>query len=329
MQYIVLDMEWNQAWPGSYAAKKPLPLPLRGEIVQIGAVRVHEDQTLADEFQILIQPKYFKKMNRKIAKLTGIKDADLQARGVSFPEAMERFCAWCGEDCIFLTWGFDDAMVLKENLALHALDDSWASRWYNAQLIFNAQTDGLSPQRALKTAMEMMHIEPSRPAHDALGDAYHTALICSKLDLAAGIAQYTQTRIQQENSYQPEQLPGCVDRHVFHGYADKSAALTAMAGPENCCPVCGAAMQPARWLGQPGRRYMNLSHCPEHGDYLIRVRLSEEADGTLRASRLTYASDSEAAKSYVAQAAKPRRRSPNRRRHRRASKPAADAAKAE
>ena len=40
MQYIILDMEWNQPWPGSYSAKKALPSPMRGEIVQIGAVRM-------------------------------------------------------------------------------------------------------------------------------------------------------------------------------------------------------------------------------------------------------------------------------------------------
>ena len=72
MQYIILDMEWNQPWPGSYSAKKALPSPLRGEIVQIGAVRLLENRTVADEFQILIQPKYFKKMNRKVSSLTGI-----------------------------------------------------------------------------------------------------------------------------------------------------------------------------------------------------------------------------------------------------------------
>ena len=44
MQYIILDMEWNQPWPGSYSAKKALPSPLRGEIVQIGAVRMTQDQ---------------------------------------------------------------------------------------------------------------------------------------------------------------------------------------------------------------------------------------------------------------------------------------------
>ena len=114
-------------------------------------------------------------MNRKVSSLTGIKDAVLRESGVPFPEAMARFRAWCGGESIFLTWGFDDITILKENLALYGMDDSWASRWYNAQLIFNAQTDGATSQRALKTALELMGIEPSRPAHDALGDAYHGA----------------------------------------------------------------------------------------------------------------------------------------------------------
>ena len=42
MQYIVLDMEWNQPWPGSYAAQKVLPVQIHGEIIQIGAVRLLE-----------------------------------------------------------------------------------------------------------------------------------------------------------------------------------------------------------------------------------------------------------------------------------------------
>ena len=57
MHYIVLDMEWNQAWPGSSAARQALPL--HGEIIQMGAVRILEDRTVADEFQILIRPHFF------------------------------------------------------------------------------------------------------------------------------------------------------------------------------------------------------------------------------------------------------------------------------
>ena len=239
MQYIILDMEWNQPWPGSYSAKKALPSPLRGEIVQIGAVRMTQDQQVADEFQILIRPKYFKKMNRKVASLTGIRDSVLREKGVSFPEAAAKFQTWCGEACVFLTWGFDDITVLRENLAVFGLADGWTARWYNAQLIFNAQTVGSGAQKALSTAMQMMDIEPTRAAHDALGDAYHTALVCQRLRLAEGIAAYDAAVQAHENGFHGAELPGCVGRAVFHGYADKTAALGAMSGKENRCPVCG------------------------------------------------------------------------------------------
>ena len=48
MNYIVMDMEWNQPWPGSPSSKKVLPVQIRGEIIQIGAVRVTEEQEGAD-----------------------------------------------------------------------------------------------------------------------------------------------------------------------------------------------------------------------------------------------------------------------------------------
>ena len=276
MQYIILDMEWNQPWPGSYSAKKALPSPMRGEIVQIGAVRMTQEQQVADEFQILIRPKYFKKMNRKVASLTGIRDSVLREKGVSFPEAAAKFQTWCGEACVFLTWGFDDITVLRENLAVFGLADGWTARWYNAQLIFNAQTDGSGAQKALSTAMQMMDIEPTRAAHGA-------------------------------------ELPGCVGRAVFHGYADKTAALGAMSGKENRCPVCGGQMTAGKWYTQQGRRYLTKAHCETDGDFYIRVRLAHE-DEALRVSRLVYEPTEQVAKSYAALAQKPRARRPRRRR---------------
>ena len=274
MQYIVLDLEWNQPWPGSYSAKKVLPSPIRGEIVQIGAVRMSCEGTVADEFQMLIRPAYYKKMNRKVASLTGIKDAILKEQGKPFPEAMQAFHDWCGEDSAFLTWGFDDIVILKENLTLYGMDTAWVDKWYNAQLIFNAQTDGSSAQKALGSAMQIMGIEPTRPAHDALGDAYHTALICSRLRLAEGIDAYEKAAKEHENGLHGAELPGCLARHVSHGYADKAQALTAMAQEENVCPVCGGAMTCGKWYPQPGKRFMAMAACEQDGEFLVRVRLA-------------------------------------------------------
>ena len=166
MQYIVLDMEWNQPWPGSYAAQKVLPVQIHGEIIQIGAVRLLETGKIADEFQVLVRPKYYKKLNSRVSKLTGLRDARLREEGLSFPEALERFRDWIGGPCIFLTWGFDDITVLEDNILLHDGEPDWITQWYNAQMIFNAQTGCGNTQKALSTAMELLGIEQA----DANGD---------------------------------------------------------------------------------------------------------------------------------------------------------------
>ena len=327
MNYIVLDMEWNQPWPGSPSSKKVLPVNIRVEIIQIGAVRINEEQFVEDEFQIMIKPKYYRHLNRRVSKLTGIKEAKLREEGVSFPEAIELFRRWCGEDIVFLTWGFDDIGILRENLRLFGLEEDWTERWFNAQMIFNAQTDGSTSQKALKTAMEMFGIEATRPAHDALGDAYHTALICAMLNLKQGMAEYGAALKSHDNGFHGAELPGCLDRKVFYDYADKRAALAAMSGEENLCPLCGSRMLGSRWFAQPGHRYMDLATCPEHGKFLIRVRLSTQPDETVRVSRLTYEATSEAAQAYARRAEKADPEDavrPRRRRRRRSETPKAE-----
>lgn len=315
MQYIVLDMEWNQAWPGSTAARA---MPgLHGEIIQIGAVRLLEDQTVADEFQILVRPRFFRRLNKMISTLTGIREAQLKAEGVPFPEAVTRFLDWCGGEAVFLAWGFDDVNIMRDNLRVHRLPDDWTAHWFNAQMIFNAQTDGGSSQRALKTAMEMLEIPTSRPAHDALGDAYHTALICARLDLARGITEYCKTVRTHEDGFNGGEQEGCVQRKVIHGYMNRADALSRLSGEENLCPVCGAQMEAGQWVAQRGQRYMNLSICRTHGKFLVRIRLQAEAD-TLRACRLLYDESSPILKAHEPQLAAPRKRS----RHRRKKKPA-------
>ncbi len=318
MDYIVLDMEWNQPWPGSPSAKKVLPVHIRGEIIQIGAVRITQQQEVVDEFQILVKPKYYRHLNRRVMKLTGIKEGQLNALGVPFPDAIRQFRAWCGTDVTFLTWGFDDIGILQENLRLFGLPTDWTDRWYNAQMIFNAQTDGSNAQKSLKSALEIFGITPSRPAHDALGDAYHTALICARLNLSKGIQEYAHALKNHENGFHGAQLPGCIARKVFYDYADRHAALSAMSGSENKCPVCGKQMQGTRWFSQPGHRYMDLANCPVDGKFLIRVRLSEQPDGLVRVSRLTYEATSEAASAYARRAEKadPEERTPKRHRRR-------------
>ena len=298
MEYIILDMEWNQAWPGSYAAQRPLPIHINGEIIQIGAVRMNERQQLLDEFQVLIRPKFFRRLNSRVSKLTGIKESRLREEGLSFDDAINEFYNWCGEDCIFLTWGFDDIPLLESNMLLNGYDPVWIRHWYNAQMFFNAQTNSGNNQKALSTAMEMLEIPVTRQAHDALGDAYHTARICALLDLKRGISEYRNSLKAHEDGFHGAQIPGCVCRNVYHGYDEKAAAIGDMAGKENLCPVCGKAMNCGEWHPQPGRRYLAKVSCAEHGEYVVRIRFDRDPDGGYRVTRLVYDSTSELAQSF-------------------------------
>ena len=54
---------------------------LRGEIVEIGAVKIDEDANVLDTFSIHLRPRIFRKLQHHIAKVTGLTQADLDKGG--------------------------------------------------------------------------------------------------------------------------------------------------------------------------------------------------------------------------------------------------------
>ena len=45
-------------------------------------------QQVEDEFQVMVRPKYYRSLNRRVSKLTGIKESRLKAEGIPFAEAI-------------------------------------------------------------------------------------------------------------------------------------------------------------------------------------------------------------------------------------------------
>ena len=132
MYYITLDLEWNQAYAQkALAVQRQLACRLRGEVIQIGAVKLDENMNICGSYQIIVKPKYFKKIHRHVSELTGITQ-DRMDLGVSLPEAAESFRKWCGNDFVFLTWGPDDIPMLKENFNVHKLESSWLDKIINS-----------------------------------------------------------------------------------------------------------------------------------------------------------------------------------------------------
>ena len=62
MNYIVLDLEWNQ---GSEEEAQPLAF----EIVEIGAVKLNDRMEQTDEFHGLIRPQVYHEMHKVTEEL--------------------------------------------------------------------------------------------------------------------------------------------------------------------------------------------------------------------------------------------------------------------
>lgn len=67
MNYIVLDLEWNQPFDLRCTLKRPVLL--HGEIIQIGAVKTDEDHHILDTFKILVKPKLYTRMTGRVYRL--------------------------------------------------------------------------------------------------------------------------------------------------------------------------------------------------------------------------------------------------------------------
>ena len=295
MNFVVLDLEWNQAMSSKSEVFNHLPIHLRGEIIEIGAVKLNPDLSLGEEFTIDVRPVYFRRMHYKVKKITGF-DKDRLSQGVGFPEAMERLREWCGDDVTFLTWGWDDQGIFEQNIIIHDLDWDWIAGWVNLQMIYNLQTGGDKNQKSLASAMEHFGIEQTRVAHDALGDAYNTALVTTHLDMEEGMRLYPKAEeilAKRMPNYKPPQEPDPAKEALVHDssptYETKAEAFADAKVHGLACPVCGEIQQGIRWISQSDGRYMNLFTCPEHGEYLSRIRLKKDLGSELwTASRLVY-----------------------------------------
>ena len=281
MYYITLDLEWNQAYAQkALAVQRQLSCRLRGEVIQIGAVKLDKNMNICGSYQIIVKPKYFKKLHRHVSMLTGITQEQMD-RGTPLPEAAERFKKWCGKDFAFLTWGPDDIPMLKENFNVHDIPSAWLDRVYDLQRIFNRQTDGESKQRSLEYAMEHFDLPQNLPAHDALNDAYFTALVAKKLDVPEGVRTYTTV----SGNCLEEYIMGDADAGD-DGYVAISELLDDPLVKRPVCPICKSQLKSESiTLHSKGQRYTLHYSCKKDGDMLLSLKLHRNFNDTWRAKR--------------------------------------------
>lgn len=281
MYYITLDLEWNQAYAQkALSVQRQLAARLRGEVIQIGAVKLNEKLVPCGSYQIIVKPKYFKKLHRHVSSLTGITQEQIDV-GTPLVEAAERFRRWCGKDFAFLTWGPDDIPMLKENFHVNQIQSSWLEKSYDLQRIFAREEGAESKQRSLEYAMEYFGIQQTLPAHDALNDAYFTALVAARLKVEEGIKTY--------NNYRGELLEDYVigDSDAGDdGYVTIDELLEDGFVSKPKCPICKFELvSVSKPLHSKGQRYSYLYECKKDGKMLLSLKLHRNFNDTWRAKR--------------------------------------------
>lgn len=88
---IVLDLEFTPI------RDPDLQAVARSEILEIGAVKLNEQNAVLEEFQTYVKPQYSRVLPR-VTVLTGITEETV-ATAPSYAEAMANFTDWIGSDC--------------------------------------------------------------------------------------------------------------------------------------------------------------------------------------------------------------------------------------
>lgn len=267
MNYIILDMEWNQSYPGNKVYISDTRKQLSGEIIQIGAVKLDSDFNVVDSYAALVKPIFYRKLHFKVKELTGITQQQL-SESKTFCEIFPEFISWCGQEHTFLIWGSDDIAILQQNIEINKYTDYKIHQWCNLQLIYNSQIGGEFKQISLSTACEVLGIPQDLQLHDALNDAIYTADVCEKLDMKKGLSEIPVNSGELQKSYKRK------FRYYDFGSAKETLEFTRVS--DNFCPVCD---KPLTLVSDYHRKYYNqfvaIRECEEHGKFIENIVVSK------------------------------------------------------
>ena len=286
MNYIVLDMEWNQPGYADTALCRN-GVCMKNEIIQIGAVKLTGNKEKAGVVECIIKPVSLTSMNRMIKQLTGITD-EMIDKGESFESAIERFKSFCGDDFVILIWGYDDIRILRSNLMFHGLDTSWLPANYNIQMIFASQANLERRQYSLSFALEHYGIVADERLHDALNDAEYTAMVCERLDLESGFEHLKNSPSEETKNTKNSNV---LVKRKFRYIRRKDDIWQNGFIVRPVCPCCGEKMKfekPKRI----GSWKINIEgHCEKDGDFMVVLRISETPQSTYSVNQQIYVLD--------------------------------------
>lgn len=283
MNYIVLDLEWNQSPYGKPCEHKEIPF----EIIEIGAVRFHSRPDQPDIFHETIQPQLYTTLHFKTKEIIRLDQKDLQ-NARSFPEVFHDFMEWCGKDPIFCTWGPADLTELQRNIAFHRIESpfSFPLFYYDLQKIFSIQYEDRKTRRSLEHAVSYFNIPVRQAFHSALSDALYTREVMDQLSMDCIQANFSVDYFRTPASRKEEIYLQyeTYSKFVSRPFDSKISALKDRVVSSTTCYKCHRNVpKKVRWFSSGSSNYLCLSYCSKHGYMKGKIRLRQHLDGAFYA----------------------------------------------
>ncbi len=281
MNYIVLDLEWNQSNTGKEDTVQELPF----EIIEIGAIKLNDECMMVSEFCELVKPQVYHEMHHITSKLIHMQMEELE-RGEPFEEVAQRFLDWCGdEEYIFCTWGSLDLVELQRNMKFYEMSplSNKPFAFLDIQKLFSIAYEDRKTRRALEFAIDYLKIDKDIPFHRAFSDAYYTAkILACIMEYNAEVFRNVSYDVFNPPRVREDEIKAQFDtyaKYISRVFADKKEAfLDREVSSSKCYLCCRNLRKKLRWFSPNGRHYYCIAYCEKHG-YLkgkIRIRKAEE-----------------------------------------------------
>lgn len=280
MNYIVLDLEWNQS--GS-KYDKDCGLPF--EIVEIGAVKLNKKFEIIGQFNEIIKPQIYKSIHYITSQIVHVDKEELE-KGRTFPEVMQDFLKFCGKDYIFCIWGTLDLTELQRNMVYYGMDElsKGPLKYYDIQKFFSLYYEDGKIRRALEYAVDFLKLEKDIPFHRAYSDAYYTSKVFKIIDSAdSSIKKYVSYDVFMTPQSKRDEIKvkfKTYFKYISREFPDKNIAIEDKAVSSTRCYLCGRnAKQEIKWFSVNGKHYYCLAFCKRHGYLKGKIRMKKADDG--------------------------------------------------
>ncbi len=179
MNYIALDLEFNQPYDFVNNCKSTPVEGCQFEIIQIGAVKMDNELNIVGSFNMFIKPVIYPALHPFVVKVTGFRERDF-IDAVTFAEAYEAFRDFLGaEKFVFCLWGAGDLNIFFNNIKYYNLNPRFLyAKYVNVQQ--GASMRLKLPHGmmiGLQKAVQLLNLETDEHFHNAFNDAVYTAQI--------------------------------------------------------------------------------------------------------------------------------------------------------